>query len=220
MGATSRLSRHRKCLVLLSGGIDSATLTYWLKRQGFAIEAVHFDYGQGQINGERECAMTIARKSDTLLHVIETALPSDSMKNVLLTQGSCAQISNAAAFGDVVCMCIMAATFALTHGFDSIALGVNVDNTKAHPPLNTVFFRTIEKLVSLWTGNKIRVLTPFLQKDKSSVMRIGAELDVPYADSWSCGINIEKHCGKCVECLARKRNFKKIRLHDPTEYEC
>jgi 7-cyano-7-deazaguanine synthase len=64
------------------------------------------------------------------------------------------------------------------------------------------------------------VLTPFLQKDKSSVMRIGARLDVPYVDTWSCGVNVEKHCGKCVECLARKGAFKEIGLPDPTEYEC
>jgi len=117
-------------------------------------------------------------------------------------------------------MCTMAATFAFTHGSDSIVLGINADNVRAHPALDTSFFRAIEKLASMWIGNRIRVLTPFLQKDKSSVMRIGVRLGVPYVDTWSCGVNIEKHCGKCVECLARKEAFKEIRLPDPTEYEC
>lgn len=171
------------------------------------------------MNCERASAVTISRKSDTLLHVIETPLPSDSIKRALLIQESSAQMTNAAAFGNLVCMCIMAATLALAHRFDSIALGVNADNTKVHAGLKTVFFRNIEKLASMWTSNRIRILTPFLEKDKLSIMRIGTELNVPYSDTWSCSMSTKKHCGRCPECLARKRVFGEMGLRDPTEYE-
>lgn len=215
-----QLDIHKKCLVLLSGGIDSTTLAFWLKNQGYIIEALYFDYGQGQINSERSCAMAVAKKLNISLHIIETPLPSDSLRNTTSSQGPCLHLNDVKLFGDAVGMCIMATAFAFPHGFDSIALGINTDNVRAHPALNASFFRTIEKLASLWINNRIRVLTPFLQKDKTTVMRIGARLDVPYVDTWSCGVNIEKHCGKCVECLARKEAFKEIRLPDPTEYEC
>lgn len=172
------------------------------------------------MNIERGCAIAIAKQLDISLHIVETPRPSDSLRNLTSSQGLHSSMDDVKLFGDVVGMCIMAATFAFVYRFDSIALGVDADNVRAHPTLNNIFFRSIEKLVSLWIGNKIRVLTPFLEKDKSSVMRIGARLGIPYGDTWSCGANIEKHCGKCVECLARKEAFKQIQLPDPTEYEC
>jgi len=164
--------------------------------------------------------MTIAKKLDISLHIIETSRLSDSLKNATSSQDPYLRRNDVRLFGDVVSMYTMAATFAFIHGFDLIVLGINADNVRAHPALNTSFFRTMEKLAGLWIGSRIRVLTPLLRKDKSSVMRIGARLGVPYVDTWSCGVNIEKHCGKCVECLARKEAFKEIGLPDPTEYEC
>jgi 7-cyano-7-deazaguanine synthase len=208
------LNIQKKCLVLLSGGIDSTTLAFWLKKQGYSIECLYFDYGRGQTNGERECAVSIARQLGANLNVLVTPRPRESLRNIISSHNNDTEL-----FGDVVNMCTMSATFAFAYGFDSIALGVNADNVQAHPALNTSFFRAIEKLVSLWMGNEIRVLTPFLEKDKSSVMRIGVKLSVPFEDTWSCSVNIDKHCGKCFGCLERKEAFKEIGLLDPTKYE-
>lgn len=199
--------------------MDSTTLAFWLKDRGFAIEALYFDYGQGKTNGERECAMTIARKLGIALHVVETPLPSDAIMNVSMSQVSYIRTNNAKKFGDVVGMCTMAITFALIHGFDSISLGMSADNTRAHPSLDTIFFETLGGLASLWNGRRIIVLTPFLQKSKSSIIRVGAGIHVPYAETWSCGANIEKQCGECAECIARKAAFKEAKLSDPTDYE-
>lgn len=200
--------------------MDSTTLAFWLKDQGFAIEALYFDYGQGKTNGERMCAVTIARKLDIILHVVETPLPSDLIRNASISQGSHIQANSARKFGDAVGMCTMAMALALIHDFDSISLGINADNARAHPGLNTVFFATLGELASIWNGRRIMVLTPFLQKSKSSIVRIGAGIRVPYAETWSCGASIKKHCGKCAECIARKAAFKEAKLPDSTDYEC
>ena len=205
---------HKKCLVLLSGGIDSTTLAFWLKKQGYTIEYLYFDYGQGQTNGERECAVSIAKQLGANLNVLETPRPRESLRNIISSHSNDAEL-----FGDVVNMCTIAATFAFISGMDSILLGVNADDARVYPALQTRFFRTIEKLVTLWTGNKLRVLTPFLDKDKSSVMGIGAKLGVPFEKTWSCSVNVDKHCGKCFECLERKEAFREIGLPDPTKYE-
>jgi len=208
------LSVHKKCLVLLSGGLDSATLAFWLKKQGYTIECLYFDYGQGQTNGERECAVAIAKQLGANLNVLETPRPRESLRNVISSHSNDAEL-----FGDVVNMCTMAATFAFILGMDSIFLGVNADDVRAHPALQIGFFRTIEKLATLWMGNKLRVLTPFLDKDKSSVMGIGAKLGVSFENTWSCSVNVDKHCGRCSDCLARKQAFREVGLPDRTEYE-
>jgi len=171
------------------------------------------------MNSERGCATAVAKHLDISLRIVETSRQSDSLKSLTSSQGLCSSIDDVKLFGDVVGMCTVAASFAFAYRFDSIALGVNADNIRAHPALNTSFFRAIEKLVNLWMGNKIRVLTPFLEKDKSSVMRIGARLSVPFEDTWSCSVNIDKHCGKCFECIERKEAFREIGLPDPTKYE-
>lgn len=204
----------KKSLLLLSGGLDSETLAYWLKKQGYAVECLYFDYGQGQTNSERESAVFIAKQLGVSLTVLETPRPRESLRNIISSHDNDAEL-----FGDVVGLCTMAATFAFISGIDSIFLGLNADDVRVHPTLQTKFFRAIEELINLWMGNKLRVLTPFLDKDKSSVMRIGVKLGVPFESSWSCGLNVDKHCGRCSDCLARKDAFKEVGLADPTRYE-
>ena len=205
---------YEKSLLLLSGGLDSETLAYRLKKQGYAIECLYFDYGQGQTNSERESAVFIAKQLDVSLTVLETPRPRESLKNIISSHDNDTEL-----FGDVVGLCTMAATFAFISGIDSLFLGLNADDVQLHPALQTKFFRAIEELINLWMGNKLRVLTPFLDKDKSSVMRIGVKLGVPFESSWSCGVNVDKHCGRCSDCLARKDAFKEVGLADPTRYE-
>lgn len=210
----------KKCIVLLSGGVDSATLAFWLKNQGYAIEALYFDYRQGQVNGERMHALTIARKLDIAITVIETPLPSDSLGNTSPSQNPFIRENENRLFANVTCMYAMAIVLALTRGFDLICVGINAEDARAHPGLGNGFVETIEKLASISTGHRINILMPFLQKDKSSIVRVGSSIGVPYVDTWSCGADVRKHCGECAGCLARKEAFKEAKLSDPTDYKC
>ena len=204
----------KKSLVLLSGGLDSATLAFWLAKQGYTIECLYFDYEQGQTNAERECAISIAKRLDARLNILETPRPRDSLRNIMQSQSGEAEL-----LADVVSLCIMAASFAFASSIDLISLGVTADDRRLHPSLQIKFFRNIEKLTKLWTGNNLRLLTPFLNKDKSSVMRIGTKLGVPFENTWSCSVNVERHCGRCSDCVTRKRGFEEAGLLDPTKYE-
>jgi 7-cyano-7-deazaguanine synthase len=208
------MNNQKKCLVLLSGGIDSTTLAFWLKKRGYSIECLYFDYEQGQTNGERECAISIARQLGANLKVLVAPRPRESLKSILSNHNSDIEL-----LVDVVNMCVTAAIFASLSNIDLILLGLNADDVLVHPSLRIRFFRVIERLVTLWTGKKLRISAPFLDKDKSSVMKIGAKLGVPFEKTWSCSVNIDKHCGRCPDCLERKQAFMQTGLPDYTEYE-
>lgn len=220
IGAQNTL-KHKNCqmstkksLVLLSGGLDSATLAFWLAKQDYAVECLYFDYEQGGTNKERECARSIADHLGVSLNVLETPRPRDSLRNIIASHSDEAEL-----LGDVVSLCIMAATFAFASCIHLISLGINANDTRVYPSLQIKFFRRLEKLASFWMGNNLRLLTPFLNKDRSSIMRIGIKLGVPFEDTWSCSVNVSQHCGKCADCLARKQGFEDAGLPDPTKYE-
>lgn len=209
------MNTYKRCLLLLSGGLDSTIAAYWLKEQGYIIEALYFDFGLKQMNSERDCAVSIAKQLGIKIKIVETPLPSEALRIILPYENN----DYAQLMGDMVNMCIMAATFAVISGIDSIILGLNTDNKKVHPALHTRFFRLLEKLTSLWIDNNLKFLVPFIDKDKLSIMRIGVELGVPFKSTWSCSANVDKHCGKCSDCLSRKEVFIDVGLKDHTEYE-
>jgi 7-cyano-7-deazaguanine synthase len=218
-GLSAPKSDHRrtpgqKSLVLLSGGLDSATLAFLLGKQGHAIECLYFDYEQRGINAERDCAMTVASELGVSLNILEMPRPRDFLRSIVPSPNDDIEL-----FADVVNLCTMAATFAVEVGADSVLLGINADDTRVHPTLQTVFFRNIQRLASLWIDKDLKLLTPFLHKDKLSVMRVGMKLGVPFGSTWSCNANVDKHCGRCSHCLDRRAAFSLLGLADPTQYE-
>jgi 7-cyano-7-deazaguanine synthase len=64
-----------------------------------------------------------------------------------------------------------------------------------------------------------RVVTPFLHWSKADIVRRGAELGVPFADTWSCYRGDTRHCGRCGTCVERREAFELAGIPDPTDYE-
>jgi 7-cyano-7-deazaguanine synthase len=212
--STRAVSTRERCLVLLSGGVDSATLVFWMAKSGYETECLYLDYAQGHRNRERECARSVANELGVKLTVIEVPLPSDSLRSVTSSRAD-----NAGLFVNVVGMCAISTAFALDSGIEFVALGINADDVKLHPALQRRFFRTMERLSVAWVGNKIRMLTPFLHMDKSSVAMIGVKLGVPFGKTWSCSVSVDVHCGRCADCAARRVVLGNVGLTDQTEYE-
>ena len=215
MKSTRTSDIRERCLVFLSGGPDSSILAFWLLKKGYLVESLYLDYAQGLENRERECAILMADRLRVNLTVLETPLASDLLERVTFSHSNDSHL-----FVNMTNMCTMAMAFAMDSDIKCIAIGINSQDTSRHPTLRPGFFRTLGRLASAWTDNQLRILTPFLNKDKLALVRIGMKLGVPFDSTWSCGTNVDKHCGRCSECLARKVAFKAAGLQDCTEYEC
>lgn len=72
--------------------------------------------------------------------------------------------------------------------------------------------------MALCDWNKVELNRPFVDWTKADIVRRGAELGVPFKQTWSCYKGGEKHCGRCGTCIERREAFDVAQVHDPTEY--
>lgn len=102
-----------------------------------------------------------------------------------------------------------------------IYYGAHADDAcgNAYADCSPEFAEAMDKAIRLGTYNKISVCRPFINCNKSEVVKKGLELGVPYELTWSCYEGKEKQCGKCGTCIDRKKAFEDNNVVDPVEYE-
>ena len=186
-----------KVVGLLSGGIDSSTLLYWLKHYHEDVVALTILYGQKQrreVNAAKEIAkrcgvyhkildLTPLREvlSSALTHedievpeVPETAEHYETLKTTVVPNRNMILLS-------------IAAGYAVSLGFDAVAYAAHWSDRGVYPDCRDVFVRSIEHTIRLAVDvPSFRVLAPFIFLDKSEIVKIGANLGVPYELTWSC----------------------------------
>ena len=226
-----------KALVLLSGGIDSATaLAMAVKEYGNEnVYALSITYGQKHSKEiEASCKIASYYKVKTtyldLTKIFENSNCSLLKKNNLdITLGTYESqilnsdsktISTYVPFRNGLFLS-SAASIALSLECDYIYYGAHSDDSKfdAYPDCSIEFNKAICDAIYLGSGKKLKVVAPFIGKHKSDIVKIGTELHVPYELTWSCYNGHEKACGKCGTCIDRKKAFEINGLKDPIEYE-
>jgi 7-cyano-7-deazaguanine synthase len=213
----------KKCVIVLSGGPDSATVAYWANNQGYQLYPITFKYGQIAVK-ETECAKSIAENLGSTTKIIDLT----ALKNI---------------FGDVTSLCnsgipltseftapiivpfrnaiflSAAVAYAVSVGADKIFYGAQGSDEPFYPDCRREFYQAFEKAARLGTCQEITIQAPFSDMRKSDVIKKGTELGVPFEDTWSCYLDGVRHCGKCESCVNRKKAFKEAGMSDPTKYE-
>lgn len=226
--------KSKKAIVLLSGGLDSATTLYIAKRQGYKVTCLIFDYGQRH-RKELKSAKAIAKKAGAGYQLIKLSLPLRGSSlldrkialpkvSPILSQGlkkrknipSTYVPSRNLIFLSVAC------AFAETIGAQAIFIGANAIDYSGYPDCRPEFYRSFRKVIACGTklgvqGRAIKILTPLIAKSKKEIIRLGMKLGVPYQLTWSCyrGTNIP--CGVCESCFLRTKGFKAAGLRDPLQ---
>jgi 7-cyano-7-deazaguanine synthase len=217
------MKQTKKCVIVLSGGPDSATVAYWAKKQGYPIYPITFNYGQIAVK-EIECAQKIAQNLGVSTKIIDLSALKEIFSGV--TSLCNEKIPLTSEFSQPIIVPFRNAIFlsaavayAVTVGADMIFYGAQGSDEPFYPDCRREFYRAFEKAARLGTCQEISIEAPFSNMRKSDVIKIGKELGVQFEFTWSCYLDREKHCGKCESCVNRKKAFNEAVVHDPTDYE-
>ncbi len=208
-------------VVLLSGGLDSATVLYFAKKQGYKCFCLIFDYGQLH-KKETVCAVNIAKKSRSAYGISKISLPwkgsalLDKSIKVSKYQGVKGVPSTYVPARNIIFLSF-ALSFAETIKAEAIFIGAHAQDYSGYPDCRPDFFKAFIKMAKSGTvaGNKIKILAPLLHKHKSQIIRLGQKLSVPFNLTWSCYRGKRYPCGNCDSCHYRAKGFIEAGLVDP-----
>lgn len=219
-----------KAVCLLSGGMDSSTLAYLAKSEGYEICVLHLNYGQRTESKELACAKKIASLLDATEFVevdvgyfsqFGASSLTDKKMTVEAFDPARAHVPNTYVPFRNANLLSIATSFAEAKGADAIFIGVQSLDYSGYPDCRPQFIEAFQKVIDLGTKDttKIALKTPFITMTKTDILRVGMKLGVPYEHTWSCYRNEGAACGTCGSCHFRKDAFDAIGIRDPVEYE-
>lgn len=229
-----------KAVVLLSGGLDSATCLGLAVHDHGAenVSAISVQYGQKH-SMEIKCAEKLAEYYNVPLYTLDLTMIFEKSNCSLLKhstedipEGSYAD-QQAASDSVVVStyvpfrnglMLSAAASYAISLYPDNtiyIYLGNHADDAagSAYPDCSEAFSNLIAGAIYEGTGKQVHAVSPFATYTKADIVRMGLSLKVPYQYTRSCYTTHEKSCGKCGTCIDRLKAFAANGVKDPVEYE-
>ncbi len=217
-------------VVLVSGGLDSATTLAIARERGHRCHALSFDYGQ-----RHAVELDAARRVTESLGVVEhrvLAMPIGELGHSALTDRSIAVPEKSGAGVPVTYVparntvfLAYALGYAEVLGAQHIYIGVNAVDYSGYPDCRPAFIRAFEYMANLATratveGQLMRIHAPLIEMAKADIIRRGLALRVDYGMTVSCyqpdaeGLA----CGRCESCRLRREGFQKAGVADPTRY--
>ena len=225
---------ENKVVLLLSGGLDSATTAAIAKEEGCIIIALTFDYGQRH-RIELESARKVAKHLDLNKHLILNMDLSQIGGSALTDsidvpkQRSNEQMKEGIPITYVPARNTIFLSYALAvaevEKASIIYIGANSLDYSGYPDCRPAFIEAFEKLANLATktaveGSKIEIKAPLIDLSKAEIIKRGTELDLDYSLTFSCydPVNEGLACGQCDSCILRKKGFAEAGLSDPIRY--
>lgn len=222
----------RRAIILLSGGLDSATALAIAKSEGFSCYAMSFQYGQRH-SYELDCAKNISNRMGVVEHLISnidlrsiggSALTADievPKQRVAVEIGEGIPVTYVPARNTIFLSFALA--WAEVLGAHDIFIGVNALDYSGYPDCRPEYIAAFEKMANLATKSaletSIKIITPLISMTKAQIIKTGVSLGVDYSLTSSCYEPRDNAaCGQCDSCQLRKKGFESLGLTDPIKY--
>jgi 7-cyano-7-deazaguanine synthase len=225
------VTAERRVVAVVSGGLDSTTMAYLLRAQGFSIIAISFDYGQRhrkelvfaeQMAADLDAPWTLidlhaagltsfltgSALTDDTVSVPDGHYADESMKITVVPNRNAIMLS-------------IGCALAVTREAGAVAFGAHAGDHFIYPDCRPEFVRAFEAMVNLAVEGlaSIEILAPFVSMSKTEIVILGDDLKVPFERTWSCYKGGALHCGTCGTCVERREAFAQANVADPTVYE-
>ncbi len=213
-----------KAVLVLSGGMDSATLLSKLVADNYDVYAISFHYGQRH-SCELDKAISLtdfynvkhlvfpmpkfggSSLTDDAIDVPEGHYASDSMKSTVVPNRNMIMLSIAAGYAESIKV-------------EKVFYGAHGGDHHIYWDCRPEFLDMMNAVIKLNDILNVQIIAPFISIDKGDIACIGKALGTPYHLTWTCYTGDGKvACGKCGSCVERLESFEKAGMKDPVEYE-
>lgn len=215
-----------KVLAIVSGGMDSVTMLHDLVAEGHTVSVVSFNYGQRHVK-ELDVARANAKKLGLDHKIIDMAFMAQLLDNSALTGDTDVPEGHYEADNMKLTvvpnrnmiMASIAVGLAVNNGQEAVALGVHSGDHAIYPDCRPEFIKELNDVTQIANYEPITILAPYIDKDKTSIIKRGLEIGVDYSKTWTCYKGLNKACGKCGSCQERLEAFRNNNKEDPVDYE-
>jgi 7-cyano-7-deazaguanine synthase len=218
-------------VVLLSGGLDSATALAIAHERGFACHALSIDYGQrhaAELDAARRVARAGGAREHRIMRVDLAAIGGSALTDraIAVPESPSEGIPVTYVPARNTIMLSLALAWVEVLGARDVFIGVNVLDASGYPDCRPEFIESFGRLAALATragveGNPCRIHTPLISLTKAEIIREGTRLGVDYRQTVSCYQADEegRACGRCDACRLRRAGFAAAGIPDPTRYQ-
>lgn len=217
----------KRCVVLLSGGMDSAVLMYSLIAD-YAVHPLTIGYGQRHSKEVLSARNICEARGDWLLKRwryldlsnLRFILPSalTGVGEIPTGKYDKETMSQTVVPNRNMILLAVAAGYAEGIGAECVAYAAHSEDHYLYPDCRPEFVDSCAETIKLATGGKVKLVEPFTYKSKADIVTLGKKLVVPFKLTWSCYVGEGVHCGLCGTCRERKQAFEKAGVEDPTVY--
>ncbi len=219
-----------RAVVLLSGGLDSATTLAMARRDGLTCHALSLDYGQrhhAELEAARAVALSLGAAELRVMRLDMGAFGGSALTDASIAVPECASEGIPVTYVPArnTIMLSLALGWAEVLDADAIYIGVNALDYSGYPDCRPAFVEAFQQLANLATkravnGAPIEIRAPLIDLTKAEIVRLGVELGVDYRLTVSCyqADSRGRACGRCDSCRLRRQGFEQAGLPDPTRY--
>lgn len=221
----------QSAVVLVSGGLDSATCLAIAKSEGFSCYALSIDYGQRhqiELNAAVKVAKSLGVVEHRIINIDLTGFAGSALTDANIsvphTPSSGIPVTYVPARNTIFLS--LALGWAEVLKIQNLFIGVNAVDYSGYPDCRPEFIEAYEKMAQLATkqsieGHPFKINTPLINLSKADIIRKGVSLNVDYTQTISCydPDSEGRACGKCDSCRLRAAGFATASVQDPTQYQ-